>query len=260
MKKIIVIIISIGFFLTACTMFNTGIRPFIKPTETPIEYVTATLVGTELTFTEATDGTNNKLYDAMLAANLDYNNFETITKIVFDTNGKKIVPENDLSVMFSDWYDLEEIIGIEFLDTSNVITMASMFQNCESLRKIDLSTFDTSKVENMYSMFYGCESLEELNISNWNTKNVTNMYDLFNGCSKIKTLDLSHFNTENVTNMESIFQDCEKLNKLNISNWNTTNVVDNVNMFYQCSALNSSNIITIDAIINEDIQDQINAL
>ena len=42
----------------------------------------------------------------------------------------------------------------------------------------------------MSSMFEECSSLKELNISNFNTNNVTDMSDMFKGCK----LNISNFN------------------------------------------------------------------
>ena len=40
----------------------------------------------------------------------------------------------------------------------------------------------------MSSMFEECSSLKELNISNFNTNNVTNMTQMFAGCKLLKEL------------------------------------------------------------------------
>ena len=49
----------------------------------------------------------------------------------------------------------------------------SMFYQCKSLTKIDLSNFNTKNVTDMYSMFAGCSSLRKENIitKDWRIKN-----------------------------------------------------------------------------------------
>ena len=44
--------------------------------------------------------------------------------------------------------------------------MNSMFDSCESLKKLNLSSFNTQNVNNMSFMFYGCNSLIKLNLIN----------------------------------------------------------------------------------------------
>ena len=46
----------------------------------------------------------------------------------------------------------------------------------------------------MSSMFEECSSLKELNISNFNTNNVTDMSDMFKGCKLLTELNISNFN------------------------------------------------------------------
>ena len=70
----------------------------------------------------------------------------------------------------------------------------------------------------MSSMFQDCESLKYLNLSNFNTKNVTNMSWMFSGCSSLKELNLSNFNINNVTDMSWMFSRCSSIEELNISN------------------------------------------
>ena len=61
--------------------------------------------------------------------------------------------------------------------------MSCMFNECSSLKELNLNNFNTIKVTNMREMFSKCSSLKELNLNNFNTTNVTNMWKMFNGCS-----------------------------------------------------------------------------
>ena len=47
--------------------------------------------------------------------------------------------------------------------------MLWMFNNCSSLKELNLSSFDTNQVTNMSHMFRNCSSLKELNLSSFNT-------------------------------------------------------------------------------------------
>ena len=44
--------------------------------------------------------------------------------------------------------------------------MISMFQNCESLKYLNLSVFDISNVSDMSSMFSNCKNLQYINLEN----------------------------------------------------------------------------------------------
>ncbi|MDR1774495.1 MAG: DUF285 domain-containing protein, partial [Clostridioides sp.] len=52
----------------------------------------------------------------------------------------------DASSLFFGLENLEEIVDLDLLDTSEVTKMDSMFMNCKSLTKFDISKFDTSQV------------------------------------------------------------------------------------------------------------------
>ena len=77
----------------------------------------------------------------------------------------------DLSYMFADCEEIEQIIGLEKLVNKKVTNLSNMFLNCKSLKKIkNLNEFDTQNVISMNSMFRGCISLESLlEIYNFNT-------------------------------------------------------------------------------------------
>ena len=142
------------------------------------------------------------------------------------------------------------LIQINFnnnFNTSNVTFLEGMFDGCESLTSLDLSSFNTSNVTDMGTMFYGCSSLTSLDLSNFNTTNVTTMEGMFWGCSSLTSLDLSNFNTSNVTIMSSMFSSCKSLTSLDLSSFNTAKVIHfggpagmtDGGMFYNCSSLKS---------------------
>ena len=117
-----------------------------------------------------------------------------------------------------------------------------MFCNCKNLKYFETSNFNISSLTNtkrtMKGMFQNCESLISLNLSsNFYTKNVEIMWDMFKGCSKLTDLYINNFDTSQVTDMESMFEGCSNLVSLNISNFNTTNVQYMNKMFYNCYSL-----------------------
>ncbi len=160
-----------------------------------------------------------------------------IKTIVFDSSVRNYKPTT-CRYWFENCYNLEEIIGLEYLNTENVTDMCGMFAGCVKLKKLDLSSFNTANVTNMSYMFEDCTQLESVNLSSFNTVNVTDMSYMFaHGryvvypYPKLKILDLSNFDTRNVTNMTGMFYD-SNLKTIYVSEkWNTDNVKQSTKMF-----------------------------
>ena len=191
-----------------------------------------------------------------------------IQTVVFDESFKDARPKSCY-----DWFycfeGLTRIEHLDYLNTSEVEYMNSMFRKCTSLETLDLSSFNTKKVKNMYAMFDGstnlrsitlskgfigssvtnlfsmfkdCTSLTELDLSGSNSENVKDMSEMFYGCRALSKLVLTDFKTEQVTTMESMFLGCSTLETLNVSCFNTENVTTMVGMFNTCSSLRSLDI------------------
>ena len=151
----------------------------------------------------------------------EWNSFsEDITKVIFDPSFVYARP-----VVTYRWFDqmsnLKEIEGMEYLNTSEVTDMTSMFFGCSSLTSIDVSHFDTRKVKSMHSMFRG---------------------------TNITSLDLSNFETWDVVLMGSMFQDCSSLQTIYVNDgWGTVSATDATMMFYGCENLVGQKGTTYDA-------------
>ena len=62
-----------------------------------------------------------------------------------------------------------------------------MFNNCNKLTSLDLTSFNTAKVENMTEMFNNCPALTTIYVSdNFVTGQVTNSGSMFYGCTELK--------------------------------------------------------------------------
>lgn len=91
-----------------------------------------------------------------------------ITKVVFAPSFAEARPTT-CAYWFKSCKKLENIEGIEFLNTEKVKTMMGMFYECICLENLDLSKFDTKKVTNMRNMFYNCQKLKTLDLSSFET-------------------------------------------------------------------------------------------
>ena len=198
-------------------------------------------------------------------------NEDTTTYTIYLQGPGKIIANENSSNLFSKFYKLKSIEGLEYLDTSQatnmkwmfgwndvesldlskfdtsqVTDMSYMFYNCTNLKELDLNGLETSNVRNMKSMFENCGSLITLDLSSFDTSKVTNMNNMFNLCDSLKELDLSNFNTQNVTDMSGMFNYCEILVSLDLSNFDTSNVTDMSYMFNNCISLASLNLSNFD--------------
>ena len=152
------------------------------------------------------------------------------TKVVFTPSFKQAKPTSCYK-WFSGFGLLTTIQGIENLNTEEVTNMSYMFDCCQGLTSLDLSSFNTANVKNMSYMFQLCPKLSSLDLSSFNTTKVSDMYAMFFGCSGLTSLDLSSFNTEEVTNMGYMFGSCSGLTSLDLSSFNTAKVTDMSGMF-----------------------------
>ena len=182
----------------------------------------------------------------------------TLDLTYFDTSNV-----NNMNHMFSSLstvgdMSLTSIIGIESLDTHNVVNFQCMFQRCVGLTTLNLSAWNTSKVTNMNNMFFGCTGLTSLNISNFDTSKVTTMQGMFYNCKKLTTLNITHFDTSSVENMQGMFQHCEKLTSLDLSQFSTASATNMKIMFAQCSELVTLDLSTFDTSNVTDMQEMFN--
>ena len=135
-----------------------------------------------------------------------------VKKVVFNASFANARPASCNEWFFS-CSNLTTIEGIEYLNTAKVTNMNYMFDNCESLKSLDLTKFNTENVTSMKFMFEACTTLTSLDVSNFNTAKVTDINYMFSNCSALTTIYASdNFVTNQVTNGNDMFNGCEKLN------------------------------------------------
>lgn len=196
---------------------------------------------------------------------LDVSERKKIKTVVFDESFKHARPKS-CDQWFYLFGGLTKIEHLDYLNTSEVEVMQSMFSFCTSLETLDLSSFNTEKVTDMQTMFEGstnlrtinlpkgfigsnvtnlnatfrgCASLTELDLSGSNAEKVKNMRSMFYGCVALSNLNLSGFKTGSLTDMRYLFSSCQSLESLDLSGFNTENVTSMESMFSQCSSLRS---------------------
>ena len=243
------------------------LQPVMAQTQDPIMY--ARLNRETQTLTLYYDTKIDYWLDRLIVDNqslwLDGSERKKIKTVVFDESFKHARPKS-CDQWFYLFEGLTKIEHLDYLNTSEVENMGSMFSNCTSLETLDLSSFNTEKVTSMQTMFEGstnlrtinlpkgfigsnvtdlnamfrgCASLTELDLSGSNAEKVKNMGSMFYGCVALSNLNLSGFKTGSVTDMRYLFSSCQSLESLDLSGFNTENVTSMESMFSQCSSLRS---------------------
>jgi len=169
-----------------------------------------------------------------------------------------VIANEDSSGLFRNFENVRTIYFNDNFDTSNVISMSTMFNNCFNLERLDLSGFDTSRVTNMYCMIGGaggnCTSpgcmgkLEEITFGEkFLTSNVENMEGMFVNLSNVKRLDLSNFDFGKVRTTNNMFSQNFSLEEILFGNMGSTSLLKNMySMFYRCKKLESLNLCAFD--------------
>ena len=212
---------------------------------------------------------SSMFYNCQNLTTLDLSNFDTTkvekatsmfewsTRLTEITFGEKCTFEKatDLGAMFNNCQSVKKL-DVSSFNTENVKSMNAMFQTCPKLEKIIFGdNFNTSNVTKMAYMFWNCSGLNSLDISRFDTSNVTNMGTMFAYCSGLTSLDLTDFNTSKVTKMSCMFEGCSGLTSLTLSeSFDTSKVTDMSQMFWKCSKLtnltlpesfNTSNVVNM---------------
>ena len=164
----------------------------------------------------------------------------TTTRVVFDVSFRDFRPTSTAR-WFCHYRALKQIEGLEYLNTSEVKDMSSMFWGCSALTSLDLKNFNTKNVTDMRGMFSDCATLTSIDLKNINTQNVTDMSGMFLGCAALTSIDLKNFNTQNVTDITWMFSDCAALTSIDLKNFNTKKVTYMYEMFSGCAALTTIN-------------------
>ena len=108
-----------------------------------------------------------------------------VTKVVFDPSFADALPTTCHS-WFRDMAQLQTIYGLNYLNTSAVTHMVSMFRGCSSLTVLDLSSFSTANVIAMGGMFMGCSNLRTIYAgSGWSTAAVEASAGMFSSCTSL---------------------------------------------------------------------------
>lgn len=244
-----------------------------------------------ITFSHTQSGTY--LYDLSTAKDESILLYKNGNEVIIANNKNVPIKANkNMSSLFSN-LDVETINHLEYIDMSACESMSRMFQSCEYLEELDVSSFDTSNVNDMSYMFEFMHSLTNLTgLENFKVSNVTTFAHLLNDdmalqsvpdlsnwnvsskCTNLSnmlsyvayetgkkdtskwptTVDYSNWVVDNVTNMSGLFRNAFNITTLNLSGWNTQNVTDISYMFEMDDPNLRSRLATISGIEDFDVR------
>ena len=147
---------------------------------------------------------------------------------------------NTANSLFSNCWGLETITGISNWNFSSLNnSLASMFQDCRSLKTLDISGWNVSTATSFASMFANCYSLEQLNLSSWVVSSkCTTIGSMFSDCHSLKSIgNISSWDTSNCATLSSVFYNCLALQSCpNIAGWDLKKATTLANMFNGCTS------------------------
>lgn len=130
-------------------------------------------------------------------------------------------------------------LSLEYADVSWVIMEGNtdsprdMFHSCRALKSVKMFPYTSTKSygSTTISMFEYCQSLEEIDLSSWTTNDITEATYMFRGCSKLKRIILSNLITDRLTKAGYMFDECSSLEYLDIRNFTFDKITTYTNMF-----------------------------
>ena len=132
------------------------------------------------------------------------------TKVIFDASFASVRPK--VCKYWFMYFNVTAIEGLQYLNTSEVTSMQSMFANCALLTTLDVTTFDTRQVTDMHAMFQNCSKLTELNLASFRTDKVTDMSSMFQNCLGLTTIYVSRlWSAAEVGTTSNMFSNCQNL-------------------------------------------------
>ena len=124
--------------------------------------------------------------------------YSNVSEVKFDPSFADARPTTCHS-WFRDMAQLQTIYGLNYLNTSAVTHMVSMFRGCSSLTVLDLSSFSTANVIAMGGMFMGCSNLRTIYAgSGWSTAAVEASAGMFYSCTSLVGGQGTTFNSSHV--------------------------------------------------------------
>ena len=202
-----------------------------------------------ITDVESLDGMFNGC-EKLLQVNLTHFTFENVKTMSNLFNGCKHLTDVtfsetinstnliDIDGMFEGCESIE-YPKIQYFDFSKVKKMKRLFKGCKVLKQVEFKIdVQIQYVEDLSFVFEGCENLTSVNLSSFTFENVKNMSNLFNGCKDLKSVNFSEtINSTNLIDIDGMFEGCESIEKPEIQHFDFSKVTKMNRLFKGCKKL-----------------------
>ena len=148
----------------------------------------------------------------------------------------KIQPTS-ISGWFRDTWALEDIKGLENLDTSECRDMSAAFSSLSYMKSLDLSSFDTSKVENFEGAI-NSNAIESLNVSGFKFDSCQSLVSFIRG-NNLTEINISGIDVSKCKTIKAFITYCSSLEHLDCTSFNPKNVRELQNAFCNNASLKS---------------------
>lgn len=193
-----------------------------------------------LTFTDLAKGGDHSTIKEIIHRIMNYYfGMEECHRVIFECD-VALGPDDAIAFFYSYNYDdplvFSEIIGLEYLDTSAVTSMASMFSHVHAA-SLNLSVFKTTNVTNMRSIFSSCRELSEIDLRNLDLSNVEDFGGMFYNDESLAHILFPEVLVSNATDLDYMFYSCTNLRIIDLSWMDTTQVRTAIRFIEGCSNL-----------------------
>jgi len=189
----------------------------------------------------------SECWDASISGNGRIMVYRDGTELYIVCGADGILANKNSQKLFAGFTGLNEIVGLEKINTKNVVEFTSAFENCKKLKELDISSFDLKYVINLRGVFKGCASLtsvilpENIGISATGG-NIYILQGLFEECKALTSVDVSML-LNKPANISNIFKDCIALEKVTFGEMQVTAAA---NAFYNCGKLKTIDLHNVD--------------
>ncbi len=173
--------------------------------------------------------------------------FGTFSRIVFDGNSsenrEKLLtieqwgdnPWTSFEFSFTDCANMD-MIATDIPDLSNVTSLRSMFDGCQSLiANASINNWDVSTIEDMSFLFNVANNFNQP-LNNWNVSNVTTMAFMFSSAGSFNQ-PINNWNVSNVISFSAMFDEADSFNQP-LNDWNVSNAQSMSAMFRRTDSFN----------------------
>lgn len=164
-------------------------------------------------------------------------------------------PLKQTSYMFNDCQYLKKV-DLSHFDTSNLTKIFAMFQSCVNLETLIFFKSPLDKLTHMNFFLHNCSKIKSISWSNFNQEIAVKMEYLFTGCHELETVDLSNFKAK-IMSAEYMFNECDNIKKVDLSGLVSTDESDLETMFLGMGKIEKGNLVIKDEKILQEYENSL---